>query len=371
PQPMSQTDRRAFLGAAGAVTAGAVVSAAAGRALVGSRMESVRNRYALPPAAQPVTPPPPGASFSHQGLAPLIVPNDEFYRIDTRLVGAPRIDIDRWRLRITGMVEEPFSLTFEELLAMPLVEEHVTLSCVSNEVGGDLVGTAAWRGVRLDGLLERAGVQPGATQLVGRAVDGFTVGFPTEAALDGRDALVAVGMNGELLPLIHGFPARLVVPGLYGYVSATKWLSEIELTRWEGFDAYWIPRGWDKRAPVLTQSRIDTVVPRTPTAGQPAVVAGVAWAPTRGVSRVEVNIDGDGWREAELAAPLTDDTWRQWRYRWEPTAGQHVVAVRATDGRGDTQTSERTPPGPNGATGYHTIRVDVAEGHGGRGEQAG
>jgi hypothetical protein len=232
------------------------------------------------------------------------------------------------------------------------------LCCVSNEVGGDLVGNAAWRGVPLTDVLNRAGVQRGATQIVGRSVDGFTIGFPTDVAFDGRHALVAVGMNGELLPALRGFPARLVVPGLYGYVSATKWLTEIQLTTWDAFDAYWVPRGWSKRAPIKTQSRIDAVSPLPAVAG-PVAVAGVAWAPTRGISRVEVKVDDEPWAEARLAASLADDAWRQWVFRWNASPGDHVLSVRATDGRGDTQTAQETTPDPDGATGYHTVQVKV------------
>lgn len=360
-QPIGVPDRRAFLAAAGAVAAGAVLVTAAGQRVRRASAAASRSRYALPPAARPAAPPPPGTSVGVEGVAPFVVPNDAFYRIDTRLLGPPVIDAERWRLRVTGMVKRPFELSFPELLTMPLVEEHVTIACVSNEVGGDLVGNAAWSGVPLAELLARAGVQPEATQILGRSVDGFTVGFPTEVGLDGRRALVAVGMNGELLPLLHGFPARLVVAGLYGYTSATKWLSEIELTTWEGFDAYWVPRGWDKFAPVLTQSRIDTIVPNSPVVAGPVVVAGVAWAPTRGISRVEIQVDEAPWAEAQLAEALTDDTWRQWRFPWQAPPGRHVLRVRATDGRGETQTARFSRPGPNGATGYHTVRVLVRE----------
>jgi DMSO/TMAO reductase YedYZ molybdopterin-dependent catalytic subunit len=237
----------------------------------------------------------------------------------------------------------------------------VTIACVSNEVGGNLVGNALWRGVRLKEILEQAGTQPGATQIVGRAVDGFTVGFPTAWALaDEREALVAVAMNGEPLPPDHGFPARLIVPGLYGYVSATKWLAEIELTTLEAFDAYWVPLGWAKEAPILTQSRIDT--PREGAGVEPGTVpiAGVAWAPDRGISAVEVQVDESGWQAAELSAPISDATWVQFVYRWQATSGEHLLRVRATDGEGVVQTAERTRPDPDGARGHHTIRVRVA-----------
>lgn len=251
-----------------------------------------------------------------------------------------------------GSVDRPLTLTYAELMAMPHIEADVTLSCVSNEVGGDLAGNARWQGVPLADLLERAGLQSGATQVLGRSVDGFTAGFPTEVALDGRNAMVAVAMNGEPLPAAHGFPARLVIPGLYGYVSATKWLSEIELTSFDEVDGYWIPRGWSKEGPIKTQSRIDVASRR--------VIAGVAWAPTRGIERVEIRIDDGPWQQATLAAPLGVDCWRQWFLPWDTAPERYVIAVRATDGTGETQTAERTDVAPNGASGHHTIQVDVA-----------
>ena len=357
--PIGVPDRRAFLVAAGTVTGAAVVFSGLGRRLLGDRAAAARGRYQLPSVIEPVSAPV-AASLDVPGVTPVVMPTSRFYQIDTRLLGPPAVDADRWRLRVGGLVEHPFEVGLAELLDMPMVEEYVTLCCVSNEVGGDLVGNAAWRGVRLSELLERAGVKPQATQLVGRSVDGFTVGFPTEVVFDGRTALVAVGMNGEFLPRRHGFPARLVVAGLYGYVSATKWLSEIELTTWDGFDAYWIPRGWSKRGPVKTQSRIDTVSPLPAVAG-PVAVAGVAWAPTRGISRVEIQVDDEPWAEATSAATLSDEAWRQWIYRWQATPGTHRLRVRATDGRGETQTAVESSPQPDGATGYHTLQITVRE----------
>ena len=236
----------------------------------------------------------------------------------------------------------------------------MTIACVSNEVGGDLVGNALWSGVRLKELLERAEISPAATQIVGRAVDGFTVGFPTAWAIaDDREPLVAVGMNGEPLPADHGFPARLIVPGLYGYVSATKWLTEIELTTLEGFDAYWVPLGWAKEAPILTQSRIDVPRDGARVEAGTIAIAGVAWAPDRGVAGVEVQVNEEGWEPAELSVPISDATWVQFIRRWEATAGEHLVRVRATDGSGEVQTDEKTRPAPDGARGHHTIRVTV------------
>jgi hypothetical protein len=245
---------------------------------------------------------------------------------------------------------------------MPMVERTITLSCVSNQVGGDLVGNAKWLGVPLVDILDRARPSAEAEQLVGRDVDGFTVGFPLEAAYDGRDALVAVGMNDEPLPFEHGFPARLVVAGLYGYVSATKWLSEIELTGWDEFDAYWVPRGWAKEAPIKTQSRIDTPQNGSTIEAESRTVAGVAWAPTRGISKVEVQFGEDAdWVEAELSVPLSDNAWVQWKADWaDPASGRHRLRVRATDGDGNTQTDEVRPPAPDGATGYHSVLITVS-----------
>ncbi|MDA0351332.1 MAG: molybdopterin-dependent oxidoreductase [Chloroflexi bacterium] len=358
-------DRRRFLQFAGAAGGGAALAAFVGRGVLGPAVdvESQREAVTLPPTNIDV-----GANgFEVDGLSPLITPNDQFYRIDTALV-VPRVDTKDWKLSVTGMVDHPFELTFDELLELATLEEAVTLACVSNEVGDDLVGNAIWRGVPLASLLERAGVQAGATQIVGRSVDNFTTGFPTEIALDGRPAMVAIGMNGEPLPAAHGFPARLVVPGLYGYVSATKWLKEIELNTLEGYDAYWIPRGWAKLAPIKTQSRIDTPRSGKSVAAGPLPIAGVAWGGTRSVQRVEVRITSRGadtpsaeWLQAELGEALSQSTWRQWVLLWDAHPGEYDVEVRATDGDGETQTEERHAPAPDGATGYHRISLSVSE----------
>jgi hypothetical protein len=257
-------------------------------------------------------------------------------------------------MTIGGMVDRPVTFTYADLLGMDLVEEPVTLTCVSNEVGGHLIGNAVWRGVPLTKLLDEAGIQSGATQIVGRSVDDFTVGFPTEMALDGRTAMIAVGMNGEPLPVRHGFPARLVVAGLYGYVSATKWLKEITLTRLEDFDAYWIPRGWSKLGPIKTESRVD--IPRSGAKMPPGkmTIAGVAWAPSRGISKVEVSIDEGPWLAARLGEVASKNTWVQWLYDWDNAkTGSHAVSVRATDGTGEVQTEQPATPAPDGASGYH------------------
>jgi DMSO/TMAO reductase YedYZ molybdopterin-dependent catalytic subunit len=256
------------------------------------------------------------------------------------------------------MVETPLELTYLDLLEMPQVEKVITLCCVSNEVGGRYVGNAVWRGVPLADVLALSGVSSGAEQVFSTSLDGWTCGFPVEAALDGRDALIALAMNDELLPLEHGFPARLVVPGLYGYVSATKWLESIELTTWDR-EGYWLPRGWARLAPVKTQSRIDVPRPGAEITAGPQAIAGVAWAQHRGIDRVEVSVDGGEWREARLGTDVSVDAWRQWVVEWDATPGDHEIRVRATDGDGETQTEERTPVAPDGATGWHTIRVTV------------
>ena len=353
--------RRRFL-----VNSAAVIGVAAGSGVIGrvlldrGRLGAVPQVGTIPDPSSTAPPLPDGASLSVPGVTPIVTPNERFYRIDTALL-VPRPNVDTWRLRVTGMVDRPFELTYDELLALPLHDQYVTIACVSNEVGGNLVGNALWRGVRLKELLARAGVDPAATQIVGRSVDGFTAGFPTAWALaDEREALVAVGMNGEPLPPDHGYPARLIVPGLYGYVSATKWLSEIELTTLDAFDAYWVPLGWSKQAPILTQSRIDTPRgDREVTAGT-VPVAGVAWAPDRGIAAVEVQVDEAGWEQAELSRPISDATWVQFVHRWQATSGEHTLRVRATDGEGNVQTDERTRPDPDGARGHHTITVRVA-----------
>jgi DMSO/TMAO reductase YedYZ molybdopterin-dependent catalytic subunit len=334
----------------------ALLAAGVGRILfsTGRATASQQSEVTVNPGTANV---PAAAAFTDvEGLTPLVVPNADFYRIDTAIV-VPRVDLDGWSLAFSGMVNNPYSITFDELMELPMVERYVTLSCVSNEVGGELVGNARWLGVPLTALLDRAGVQAGADQLVARSVDDFTVGFPTAAAYDGREALLAVGMNGVALPLEHGFPARLVVSGLYGYVSATKWISEIELTTWDSFDAYWVPRGWSKEAPVKTQSRIDTPGRRIE-AGE-HYIAGVAWAPNVGITRVEVEVDDGGWQEAELTEPLSEDAWVQWRLLYNFGSGSHRIRVRATDATGFTQGENLVPPAPNGAEGWHTVSVTV------------
>jgi DMSO/TMAO reductase YedYZ molybdopterin-dependent catalytic subunit len=352
--------RRRFLGGAVALAGVAATSGVVGRLLLERRAAAVASVPNVPLPGETAPPLPAGASLDVQGISPIVTPNDRFYRIDTELL-VPRVDPASWTLTVDGMVDRPFTLDYAELVSMPLIEQYVTIACVSNEVGGRLVGNAKWRGVRLRDLLDRAGVQAGATQVVGRSDDGWTAGFPTAwVTTPEREAMVAVAMNDEPLPPEHGYPARLIVPGLYGYVSATKWLTNIQLTTWEGFDAYWVPRGWAKEAPILTQSRIDrpqdgqTVQPGT------VAVAGVAWAPDRGIDRVEVQVDDGDWQEAEISTPISNATWVQWVLRWDATSGGHRIRVRATDGTGEVQTAETSRPDPDGARGHHTISVQVA-----------
>ena len=357
PQP----DRRRFLSLT--VATGA---AAAGAAVLGRKLQSSttavadRARRVLPRPAKALAAAPAGVQAEGLGaITPFFTPNKGFYRIDTALV-VPRIDASSWSLAVKGMVDKPLTFSYDELLKRTLVERDITLTCVSNEVGGQLMGNARWVGVPLRELLEEAGVKNGASQVVGRSTDGWTSGFPTAAVLDGRDALVALAMNGEPLPFAHGYPARLIVPGLYGYVSATKWLSSIELTTLADFDAYWVPRGYAKQAPIKMASRID--VPRglaTVAPGKTAV-AGIAWAQRTGIAKVELQFDGGQWVEADLADEQSIDTWRQWHYAWDATPGRHEIAVRSTDKKGRLQIEERTAPLPSGATGWHSIIVLVS-----------
>ena len=352
--------RRAFLVGSAAVVAVGASSAALGRWLANRTGVAVarREEVTLPAPAEVAASPTAAHMLDVDGISPLVTTNEDFYRIDTAL-SVPMVDLDEWTLSFTGLVDRPFSVTYDELLALPMVERYVTLMCVSNRVGGDLTDNAKWLGIPLATLLNEAGVKAEGTQVIGRSIDQFTVGFPTEAVFDGREALVAVGMNGEPLPFEHGFPARLVVSGLYGYVSATKWLTEIELAGWDDFDGYWIPRGWSKEGPIKTHSRIDT--PRrngTVTAG-PGAIAGVAWAQNLGISQVEVRVNDGAWEQAQLPEELSIHTWRQWSIVHDFQSGSNIIEVRATDASGHTQTEEITGVAPNGATGYHTVRVSV------------
>ena len=357
---MPDWSRRAFMVRAGAVGVVAVGAGLFGRMLLdGQRASPVGVGPQVPPASDTVAPLTPDEDLSPTipELTPIVMPNDRFYRIDTALL-VPTVDTASWTLRVFGMVDRETTLTWDQLIALPMFEQYVTIACVSNEVGDKLVGNAKWTGVRLRDVLDLAGVQSAATQLVGRSVDGFTAGMPTAWVMDkAREPMIALKMNDEPLPRNHGYPARLIVPGLYGYVSATKWLKELELTTLEAFDAYWVPLGWAKEAPILTQSRIDT--PRGGVAaGTTVPIAGVAWAPDRGISKVEVSIDGV-WQEAKLSTPISKATWVQWMLPWATTSGRHVIQVRATDGTGAVQEETPSPPAPDGARGWHTVTIDV------------
>ncbi len=353
PDPrVKQADRRTFLAVAGGLGLAAAMGTLASRGLRGrSRAAASRATVSLPPPARTV-PVPADQPFAVDGLTPYVTANDTFYRIDTA-VFVPQVDIATWRLRISGRVDRPLTFTYDDLLAMDLVEEPVTLACVSNDVGGSLVGNAVWRGVPLADLLDRAGAHADASQIIARSVDDFTVGLATAAATDGRTALVAVAMNGEPLPVDHGYPARLVVAGLYGYVSATKWLSALELTRLEDADSFWVERGWAKNGPIKLQSRIDVPRAGAKVAAGTVVVAGVAWAPGIGISAVELQLDDEPWVDAELGRVASIDTWVQWRHPFVLAPGEHVVAVRARDAHGTVQTDVTAPPEPDGASGYH------------------
>jgi DMSO/TMAO reductase YedYZ molybdopterin-dependent catalytic subunit len=350
--------RRQFLVRASLVGAGAVALTGVGQALAGGRraVEAARGsvRLRLP---RPVAPP--GVTGPVKGVASWVTPNELFYRIDTALA-VPRVLPEDWRLRVHGMVDRELVLTYDALVGRGLEQAWVTLCCVSNEVGGSLISNAEWSGVPLAGLLAEAGVQPGADAVLSTSADGWNCGTPLAALTDGRAAMLAVAMNGEPLPVEHGFPVRMVVPGLYGFVSATKWVVDLEVTRFADFSAYWTQRGWSPRGPVKTQSRIDVPHDGAQVPAGRVAVGGIAWAQRTGIARVQVRIDDGPWNTARLASVPNVDTWRQWAYAWDARPGQHRIAVRATDESGYTQTSERVDVVPNGATGWHTIVVDVA-----------
>jgi DMSO/TMAO reductase YedYZ molybdopterin-dependent catalytic subunit len=358
---MADWSRRAFLLQAGAVAIASSAAGLFGRRLLEGGAASVGGPATTLPTPVQLATIPAGADLGQEDVTPLVVPNDSFYRIDTALV-TPSVDVSSWRLRVHGMVDHEVSLSYADLAELPLIEQYVTIACVSNEVGGRLVGNAKWTGVKLREVLAMAGVHPEATQLVGRSVDGWTAGMPTAWVMDpAREPMIALKMNDAPLPRSHGFPARLIVPGLYGYVSATKWLSDLELTTLEAFDGYWVPLGWSKEGPILTQARIDTPGDGQSVAAGRVAIAGVAWAPDRGIAKVEVAIDGV-WQEAKLSTPISKATWIQWLVAWDAAAsgpGTHTVEVRATDGTGVVQTADRTPPAPDGARGHHTIQVRV------------
>ncbi len=352
-------ERRSFL-VTGVVTAGAAAAAGLGGRLLAERTSVARAQSALrfPAPANPAPRLPPGADLHIPGLSSFITPNSSFYRVDTAIV-LPEVPPGSWRLRVHGMVRREITLSFDELIRRPLIADYITLTCVSDPVSGPYVGNALWLGASLASVLREAGIRAGADQLLCTSVDGFTSGTPVQTVMDGRDALLAVAMNGTALPVEHGFPVRMVVPGLYGYVSACKWLTDIEVTTYARSVAYWAQRGWAPMGPIKTESRID--VPTGQAALRPGrvPVAGVAWAQHKGIDAVEVRVDRGPWRQARLAAVPDIDCWRQWVWYWDATPGHHLIEARATDATGYTQTALTVPPAPNGASGYPSVQVTV------------
>ena len=354
--PAAGPTRRHVLIAGGLLAAGAAAATGVGQWLTGLRADP--SDVTLPDPTKALDALPDGLDV--RGVSPFVTPNRDFYRIDTRLT-LPTVSADDWTLTIDGDVDREVTFSYDDIAAMPLVERDITLTCVSNEVGGPYVGAARWLGVPLTDLLDRAGIDgTGADQILSTDVDGMTISTPLEVALDGREPLLAIGMNGEPLPKAHGFPARLVTPGLYGYVGSTKWVTRLTLTTYAEQVAYWTERDWATDAPIKVSSRIDTPRPLSRSDAGPLWIAGVAWAQQRGVAKVEVRVDGGAWRAAELGPSAGVDYWRQWKYRWDATPGQHLLAVRATTEDGEVQTAVRAKPFPDGSSGIQEIAVAVA-----------
>ncbi|MFP5345876.1 MAG: molybdopterin-dependent oxidoreductase [Actinomycetes bacterium] len=352
--------RRAFLGAAGGTALVAFLSVGAGRLVSGASrsVAAARTALRLPSPAVPAPPLPKGAQAPVAGMPPFVTPADTFYRVDTALL-LPEVEASGWRLRVHGMVEREVRLDFQDLMRSDLVEAWVTLCCVSNEVGGPLVDNARWLGLPVRQVLARAGPKAGADMVLSTSADGFTASTPLSVLTDDRNALLAVGMNGRPLPVAHGYPVRMVVPGLYGYVSATKWVVDLQVTRFADRTAYWTDRGWAPRGPVKTMSRIDVPGPSAQVAAGTVAVGGTAWAQHRGISRVEVRVDGGPWQDATLSDDVGVDSWRQWWFRWGAQPGEHRLEVRATDGTGAVQTGDEAAPFPDGASGWHSLTVTV------------
>jgi DMSO/TMAO reductase YedYZ molybdopterin-dependent catalytic subunit len=369
-------DRRKFLAAAGLTAVGAAAAGVGGELMFGKDFR--RNTAAPEPGmTAPAASASPAAKVpelkinpmrqlpadetldSVAGISPFFTPNAKFYRVDTSLV-LPKISPAQWQLRIHGMVDRPMTLTYDDLIQKPMIDRDITLTCVSEAVGGNFIGNAQWQGTLLAPILRKARIQRGADQIVMRDVHGMTIGVATDPTLDGRDSMLAVAMNGKVLPQAHGYPVRVVIPGLYGYVSATKWVVDMEFTTFDAFSAYWVKQkpAWSQQAPIKTESRIDVPKRRSTVAAGQVTIAGVAWAQHQGIAAVEVGIDGV-FHEAKLPAQDTIDTWRQWSYTWDATPGQHTLQVRATNKSGYTQTSLKHRTDPDGATGYHTILVNV------------
>ena len=332
------------------IGSGALAVTAAAMGGAGRWISSYRTRLvniALPAAAAPIPPLPTGLDAKVPGISSFQTSRDAFYRVDTRLT-LPIVDVNSWTLTIDGDVDKEVTFTFDDLMAMELIERDITLTCVSNDIGGKYVGSARWLGVRLMDLLEMAGISnTKADQMLSTDVDGMTIGTPFDLATDGRDAMIAIGMNGKSLPIEHGFPARMVIPGLYGFISATKWISKITLTTYAETDSYWTERDWDIRTPIKISSRIDTPRPLSRIDAGRTAIGGVAWAQHQGgIAKVQVRVDGGAWQDARLGPTAGEDYWRQWYLPWTAEPGQHMLAVRAFNGEGEEQTAARATPFP-------------------------
>ncbi|MEV7575502.1 molybdopterin-dependent oxidoreductase [Pseudarthrobacter sp. NPDC089323] len=354
------TSRRRFFAAAGITAAAAGIAATGGRLLGAARSNIAKAREALqlPSPAKAAPAVPASVQSAAAGVPPWITPNNEFYRIDTAL-SVPEINAEDWELRVHGLVEEEVRLTFQDLLDADLIESHVTLTCVSNPVGGNLAGNAKWLGLPIREVLRRARPKDGADMVLSTSIDGFSASTPLEVLQDDRDAMLAIGMNGEPLPLEHGYPVRMVVPGLYGFVSATKWVVDLEVTRFADSKAYWTERGWSERGPIKTMARVDVPKSFAKVPAGKVAVGGTAWAQTRGITKVEIQIDNADWVEVELSTEASLVTWRQWSYEWDAAPGAHYIKVRATDGTGEVQTDQRADPVPDGASGWQSVMVTV------------
>ena len=352
--------RRAFFAATGVTAAAAVLAATGGRLLGAARsnVAQARESLQLPAPAKPAPAVPAGVQSRAAGVTPWLTPNKDFYRIDTAL-SVPEINAQDWELRVHGLVEQEVRLRFQDLLDAELIESHVSLTCVSNPVGGDLAGNAKWLGMPIREVLKMARPKAGADMVLSTSIDGFSASTPLEVLQDGRDAMLAIGMNGEALPLEHGYPVRMVVPGLYGFVSATKWVVDLEVTRFADSTAYWTQRGWSERGPIKTMARVEVPRPFAKVAAGRVTIGGAAWAQTRGITKVEVQIDNGPWTEAELSTEASLITWRQWSFDWDATAGPHYIKARATDGAGELQTDQRADPVPDGASGWQSVMVTV------------
>lgn len=356
PLASNGTARRTFLIASFGTAAGSAVLGLIGNGITGKPRGEV---FALPQAAKPLAPLPQGIENTVQDVSAFRTPADSFYRIDTKLV-IPRIDAQTWSMTIGGEVDNPITIKIDDLLAMPMVERDITMICVSNEVGGPYIGAARWLGVPVRTLLERVGVRDGVDQILTSDDSGFTISTPLQALTDDRDALLAVAMNGEPLPDLHGFPVRMVTPGLYGFTGSMKWITSMTATTYDANPAYWTVRGWSTDGRVLTQARIDTPTGGTGlTPGKATAIGGVAWAQGRGISGVQVQVDDGEWADAMLGPDAGIDYWRQWYLPWTPTEGDHRLRVRGVDGTGGIQEDGDAPVYPRGATGWHTVEVSA------------